>query len=230
MTKEERHAQRLQNKVLADHFKKKMAQAHQEAHDRVLDETVTLHAQAIEKILSREMPKDWKLKVRMELIDDQDVIYETLEATSRKGAKNSLSTTVSFTLGELLDKSGIEYYIKNRIPQEYIEPSPTAVEVYPEVADIPFISTEQLLEWQSRYRQGDAEAEKQLRYYCKRFVAAVAKNYLNRGRTPAELLEAGVEGYLLAARQFDPNSGYHFIPTAIPIIRKSIQESIGTKN
>ena len=63
-----------------------------------------------------------------------------------------------------------------------------------------------------------------------RFVAAVAKRYVNNNLSMDELIKAGNKGLVQAAEKFDENRGFKFICYAIWWIRQSILKEIEKSN
>ena len=63
-----------------------------------------------------------------------------------------------------------------------------------------------------------------------RFVAAVAKRYVNNNLSMDELIKAGNKGLVQAAEKFDENRGFKFICYAIWWIRQSIENEISNSN
>jgi RNA polymerase primary sigma factor len=59
-----------------------------------------------------------------------------------------------------------------------------------------------------------------------RLVTGVARTFEGRGLPLAELVEAGNEGLLRAAEQFDWRQGRRFAPFAASWIRQSIQHEL----
>lgn len=73
-----------------------------------------------------------------------------------------------------------------------------------------------------RYQNGQTEAFEELKKNEMRFVVAAAKQYVDKGLTLDELVEAGTDGLELAAQRFAPSRGFKFIPYAIWYIKHSI--------
>ena len=63
-----------------------------------------------------------------------------------------------------------------------------------------------------------------------RFVATVAKRYVNNNLSMDELIKAGNKGLVQAAEKFDENRGFKFICYAIWWIRQSIENEISNSN
>jgi RNA polymerase primary sigma factor len=60
----------------------------------------------------------------------------------------------------------------------------------------------------------------------RRYVEAVAKQYLNRGLTLEQLIEEGNKGLLKAADLYDESKGSSFIAYAVWWVRKSILQAL----
>ena len=60
----------------------------------------------------------------------------------------------------------------------------------------------------------------------RRYVEAVAKQYLNQGLTQEQLIEEGNKGLVKAANSFDESKGFKFMAYAVWWIRKSILEAL----
>ncbi len=73
-----------------------------------------------------------------------------------------------------------------------------------------------------RYQNGQTEAFDELKECEMRFVISAAKQYVDKGLTLAELVEAGTDGLELAAQRFDPSRGFKFIVYAIWHVKHSI--------
>lgn len=108
MTKEEKIKQKVEKEVQKRLFKINR----QIAHEAVLEETVAFHAKSIEKILSKEMPNGWKMKVAMEILDSNDKPFCRHEMAPGR-ITCQIESPVRFVLSELLDKHNINYHIQN---------------------------------------------------------------------------------------------------------------------
>lgn len=108
MTKEEKIKQKEEKKALNRLFKIDR----QIAHDLALEETVAFHAKSIEKILRKEMPKGWKMKMTVELLDSNDNPFCCQEIGHGR-ITCQIESSARFVLSELLDKHNINYHIQN---------------------------------------------------------------------------------------------------------------------
>ena len=60
----------------------------------------------------------------------------------------------------------------------------------------------------------------------RRYVEAVAKQYLNKGLTLEQLIKEGNKGLVAAAERYDANKGYKFISYAVWLVRMSILQAL----
>lgn len=92
----------------------------------------------------------------------------------------------------------------------------------------PLPTLEQELEYANHFKNGDMEALQKL-YDCNhRFVLTVAKQYLGKGKTLEELIEAGNNGIELAATTYNQQCGATFIYYMVSLIRWCIQQLFET--
>ena len=75
----------------------------------------------------------------------------------------------------------------------------------------------------------DCEEMKKLHEVYDRFVEGVAKQYLDKGLSLDELVEAGKTGLEKAAMKYDHSRGFKFIAYAIWWIRQSMLVAIESK-
>ncbi|MBI2636669.1 MAG: RNA polymerase sigma factor RpoD/SigA [Parcubacteria group bacterium] len=97
---------------------------------------------------------------------------------------------------------------------------------FDEIADSQPLSSERESELAIRIRAGDERARNELAEANVRFVVRVAKMYLNRGLSLAELVSAGNLGLMMAAERFDETRGFKFITYAVWWIRQAILQAI----
>lgn len=98
--------------------------------------------------------------------------------------------------------------------------------VYPEVAKAPLPASGEVEAILARFKAGEKGADEELKCACSRFVASVAKQYIDKGIGQEELLEVGNKGLLKAAQKYDTNGKTKFICYAIWWIRLSIQQAV----
>lgn len=101
--------------------------------------------------------------------------------------------------------------------------------VYPEIANHPLPTAEEMEVILDRFKAGEKGADEELKNAYIRFVASVAKRYLGQGVSKEELLEIGVKGLLIAAQKYDKKRGIKFIIYAVWWIRQSIQQAVNER-
>ena len=88
------------------------------------------------------------------------------------------------------------------------------------------LSREEEGECAQRIRQGDQAALERLLKANLRFVVKIARQYLGRGLTLAELISEGNVGLIRAASKFDETRGFKFISYAVWWIRQAIHQGL----
>ena len=101
---------------------------------------------------------------------------------------------------------------------------------YAQYWDVPLMSNEQLRELFPRAQKGDAEAEDTIVRSMMRFVVSVAKQYVDKGLSDDELVEAGKKGLVIAIPKYDRSHGFRFISYAVWFVRNSILQAIEDKS
>ena len=101
---------------------------------------------------------------------------------------------------------------------------------YAQYWDVPLMSNEQLRELLPRAQKGDAEAEDTIARSMMRFVVSVAKQYVDKGLSDDELVEAGKKGLVIAIPKYDRSHGFSFISYAVWFVRNSILQAIEDKS
>ena len=102
---------------------------------------------------------------------------------------------------------------------------PTAT-IFPQVKDVPLPTMEEQMDMIARIQQGSKEAEEELKKANIRFVASLAKQYLDMGISDEELLTVGMEGLVVAGHRYDASRGYKFVTYAIWWVKQSILNAL----
>ena len=98
--------------------------------------------------------------------------------------------------------------------------------IFPQVKDVTLPTTEEQMDMIARIQQGCKEAEEELKRANIRFVASLAKQYLDMGINDDELLSAGMEGLVVAGHRYDASRGYKFVTYAIWWVRQAILNAL----
>lgn len=105
------------------------------------------------------------------------------------------------------------------------EPDVTQLYLH-EIGFEPLLTPEEEVSYGRRSLAGDREARKKMINGNLRLVVKIARNYLHRGLTFADLIEEGNIGLIHAVERFDPERGFRFSTYATWWIRQSIERAI----
>lgn len=132
------------------------------------------------------------------------------------------------------DRSGVykknSLKIKNnRKNNNYLEKlqSPDVTQIYlNEIGYSPLLTAEEEIKLARKSRKGDKAARESMIKSNLRLVVKIARHYIYRGISLADLIEEGNLGLIRAVEKFDPERGFRFSTYATWWIRQSIERAI----
>jgi RNA polymerase primary sigma factor len=95
-----------------------------------------------------------------------------------------------------------------------------------EISSIPLLTQEEEVSLSAKIKEGDEVALKRFVEGNLRFVISVAKQYQGSGERLDDLINAGNEGLIVAAKRFDSSRGFKFISYAVWWIRQTIMQHL----
>lgn len=99
-----------------------------------------------------------------------------------------------------------------------------------DIGSIPLLTAEEERTLPAKIQEGDERATKRFIEGNLRFVISVAKQYQGKGELLDDLVSAGNEGLITAAKRFDSSRGFKFISYAVWWIRQSIMQYLTENN
>lgn len=108
-----------------------------------------------------------------------------------------------------------------------------AEEGLPPVTNDELISAQEEALLVKQIQQGGADSEAamtRLLFCVRRFVYAIAKQYMGRGLSLQQLIEEGNIGVIAATKRYDASRGFKFITYAVWWIRTSIENALKETN
>lgn len=99
-----------------------------------------------------------------------------------------------------------------------------------DVSAIPLLTPEEETNLPNQIQSGSQQALTRFVEGNLRFVISVAKQYQGSGESLSDLINAGNEGLIVAAKRYDPSRGFKFISYAVWWIRQSIMQYLTENN
>lgn len=115
-------------------------------------------------------------------------------------------------------------------PQITSRDSMSLIKYFQEVSSMSLATQDEEVELAYKIQQGDGQALNTLVESNLRFVISVAKQYQFSGESLNDLISAGNEGLIIAAKRFDASRGFKFISYAVWWIRQSIMKHLSENN
>jgi len=116
------------------------------------------------------------------------------------------------------------------ISNETLNNNITEVEIFKiylnEISSFPILSKEREIELAQRIKHGDKEAKEEMIKCNLRLVVSIAKKFVRRGLTIADLTMEGNIGLIKAVEKFDYTKGFKFSTYATWWIKQSIERAL----
>jgi RNA polymerase primary sigma factor len=99
-----------------------------------------------------------------------------------------------------------------------------------EIGKVPLLSTEEEMSLARRKEIGDIEAAQRLMVANLRLVVSIAKKFVGKNLSLADLIQEGNIGLMRAVEKFDPSKGYKFSTYATWWIRQAVTRALADQS
>lgn len=99
-----------------------------------------------------------------------------------------------------------------------------------EIGKVPLLSTEEEMSLARRKEMGDIEAAQRLMVANLRLVVSIAKKFVGKNLSLADLIQEGNIGLMRAVEKFDPSKGYKFSTYATWWIRQAVTRALADQS
>jgi RNA polymerase primary sigma factor len=99
-----------------------------------------------------------------------------------------------------------------------------------EIGKVPLLSTEEEMALARRKDMGDVEAAQKLMVANLRLVVSIAKKFVGKNLSLADLIQEGNIGLMRAVEKFDPKKGYKFSTYATWWIRQAVTRALADQS
>ncbi len=99
-----------------------------------------------------------------------------------------------------------------------------------EIGKVPLLSTEEEMALARRKDEGDKEAAQKLMLANLRLVVSIAKKFVGKNLSLADLIQEGNIGLMRAVEKFDPKKGYKFSTYATWWIRQAVTRALADQS
>lgn len=99
-----------------------------------------------------------------------------------------------------------------------------------EIGKVPLLSTEEEMALARRKEAGDMEAAQKLMVANLRLVVSIAKKFVGKNLSLADLIQEGNIGLMRAVEKFDPKKGYKFSTYATWWIRQAVTRALADQS